>query len=219
MMRFLKEYVPQVLLIVFSVVLGLFLSEKIKERQDKQMAQQLVSHLKTEIEQCRETMLEWMPYHKNLKHKLDSLRVDDSFIKEFENDPSAIFEVAPRGFFNGKVTSVAWETALLNPAISEISYHQLRDFKSVYNQLDITFFDTTLSPMSDIMNLFTDPDFNAPNKSKQNLQAFSMSTQELIGREIDVIIYCNRALGDTLAEPYVVINQQLEERKQSQKNK
>ena len=218
MMRFLKEYVSQVLLIVFSVVLGLFLSEKIKERQDKQMAQQLISHLKTEIEQCRETMLEWMPYHQDLKDKLDSLRVDDSFIKEFEKDPSAVFEVAPRGFFNGKVTSVAWETALLNPAISEISYHQMRDFKNVYNQLDITFFDANRSPLQKMMDLALSFDFNTPNKSKQNLQAFSTSTQELIGREIDVIIYCNKALGDTLAEPYVVMNQQLEERKKSQKN-
>jgi len=218
MKKFLQVYVPQILLIVFSVVLGLFLSEKIKERQDKQMAQQLVSHLKTEIEQCRETMLEWMPYHQDLKNKLDSLRVDDSFIKEFEKDPSAIFKVAPRGFFNGKVTSVAWETALLNPAISEISYHQMRDFKNVYNQLDITFFDGNRSPLQKMMNLALSFDFNSLNKSKQNLQAFSSSTQELIGREIDVIIYCNKALGDTLAEPYVVMNQQLEERKKSQKN-
>ena len=147
MMKFLKEYVPQVLLIVFSVVLGLFLSEKIKERQDKQMAQQLVNHLNIELKQCREIMLEWMPYHQDFKHKLDSSIVEESFIKNFEQDYSVLFELAPNGFMGEQITSTAWETALLNPAISEISYHQLRDFNNCLLYTSPSPRDATLSRM------------------------------------------------------------------------
>lgn len=192
MKRFLKIYIPQILLIVFSVVLGLYLSEKINQRQDRQMAQQLVSYLKTEVKQCRETMLEWIPYHEKLKITIDSLIKDEAFIKQFEENPNALFYGADKGLFNGDITSTAWETALLNPAISEISYTQLKDFHKVYNQIDITF-----RPLEDMTDLVFSADFNAPNKSKQNLQVFSSLLWEMIGREKSLIFYCNEVLEDT----------------------
>jgi len=206
--KLLKEYIPQVLLIVFSVVLGLFLSERINKQQEKKMAKQLVSHLKTEVNQWRETMLDWMPYHKDLKNKVDSLRMNDQFIQSFEKNADVFRNLSTQGIFNGTVTSAAWETALLNPAISEISYAQLRDFSKVYTQID-----HTTKSLYDVNDLYMDVDINTKGKSRKNLKEFSMLMNEFIGRETRLIFYCNEALGDTLVDQEIFINKLLKNRK------
>lgn len=211
MKKLFQEYIPQVVLIVFSVVLGLFLSEEISKRQDKKMAEQLVGHLKKEISHNREEILEWMPYHYKLRNKLDSAIGEEVFIKSFINDPNVLFEHFDRGLFNGTINTAAWETAVLNPAVSEISYEQLTDFSKVYKQIDITYKPLLVR----LQDLTTAGDFNASESAAGNLQTLITLIQELAGREYSLLANCNMALGDTL-EPQNKIIGRLIKRKRKQ---
>jgi len=215
MKKFFTDYIPQVLLIVFSVVLGLFLSGKISERQDKKMAKQLVGHLKKEISHNREEILEWLPYHLKLRGKLDSARNDKNFLKKFITDQTALYELTDKGLFNGEINTAAWETAILSPAISEVSYEQLRDFSKVYKQIDITY-EPILNRAQDLL---TSSNFNTEENAKANLFTLRTLVQELAGREISLLTNCNVVFGDTLMLPNEVINKQLKERREKEKLK
>ncbi len=206
MKKFFREYVPQILLIVFSVVLGLYLNEKIQSRQDKRMAKQLVDQLRLEIKNNRATIIEWLPYHERAKAVIDSLKTEQKFIDSFVQDSRAIYQAAPRGLFNGELSKSAWETASLNPAMSEISYHNLRAYSKVYSQMDITF-----QPIEKLSELFLSKDFNAQDQVEHTLFSSSRLFRELIGREYRFLIYCNEALGDTLISQEVFIDSLLRE--------
>ena len=83
----------QVILIVFSVVLGLFLSERIEDRKNSQEAAKLMSKLKLELKENKKILDKWLPYHKNLIDSLNILVKDDQFVSDFINDKSRLYEV------------------------------------------------------------------------------------------------------------------------------
>jgi len=196
-----RLYLPQVLLIVFSVVLGLVLNDAIKKRQDRKMAIKIVNTLKGEIVECRESMLFWQPYHKGCKLKLDSLRKDKNFVSKFIESPTALSTIVPKGIYNGNISMTAWETAKISPVISQIDYKQLRELADVYNQIDVTF--STIGDLSDIV---FSSNFNGKDHAESNLQRLSLLLRELIGKEHRLIQNCNKVLGDTMQHPSIVID-------------
>lgn len=186
-----KDFLPQVLLIVFSVVLGLTLTKRIEKIQERKKANKLVSHLKEEIAWNRNEVLEWMPYHQDLKKAIDSVSKEDAFIQAFEENPLVLHSLAPSGLFNGSINTAAWETAKLSNSMSDIPYPILKDISKVYHQLGITF-----EPISDMGDMLMRADINAKGKSHGNLFTMSRQLRELVGREYRFLIYCNRVLGD-----------------------
>ena len=196
-----KEILPQILLIVFSVVLGLTLTKRIETIQTRKKADKLVIHLKEEIAWNRTQVLDWMPYHQKLKTAIDSVSKEPSFISAFEEDLFVLDSLASKGLFNGSINTAAWETAKLSNAMSEIPYTLLKDISKVYNQLG-----ATLDPIGDMGDLLMRSDVNAKGKSKGSLFTLSRQLRELIGREYRFLIYCNQVLGDTNGSDGAVID-------------
>jgi len=58
MKKILKEYIPQVILIVFSVVLGLYLNQIIVDRNENAKAKELVALVFEEINSNRALIAE-----------------------------------------------------------------------------------------------------------------------------------------------------------------
>ena len=113
----IKEYIAQFILIVFSVVLGLYLSERIEERKEMQESDDLLTTIKTEVKDNMDLMKYWAPYHEEIKDKLDTLSGDALFIEQFVNDRDILYErLLTRGNFMGRrPASDAWDIAKSHP--------------------------------------------------------------------------------------------------------
>lgn len=190
MITAIKTFFPQVLLIVFSVVLGLFLSNQIEKRAERKRADLIVENIKEEIEMNLKNLENWAPYHNKIRSSLDSLRGELTFIKEFESNAASLLKLATRGtLWGGEIYDSAWETAKLSPAISEVDYKDLSLISKVYRQQHGTF-----DPIGDISEILNSPFINSPERSEETLRLISRHLRELNGRETQLKKYYEQAL-------------------------
>lgn len=61
----IAKNITQLFLIVFSVVLGIFLSERIEEQKNKNEAAKLLSKVTSEVIENKKLVENWAPYHAN----------------------------------------------------------------------------------------------------------------------------------------------------------
>ncbi|MEM9328459.1 MAG: hypothetical protein AAGA85_22515 [Bacteroidota bacterium] len=185
-------YIVQLFLIVFSVVLGIFLSERIEESKEQKEAMQLLSRITSEVRENQKLLQEWSPYHAEIAQSLDSLSINEQFIEHFIDDKSALYEaVLTRGTFMGRMpSSDAWDIAKAHPLIVNFDYDQLLILSKIYNQQQSTF-----EPTDQLIEMFFSPDFNSSEKARPNLEQFRMRMQEIVGREMQLLNYFIEAEG------------------------
>ncbi len=178
----------QVLLIVFSVVLGLYLSERIEDRKNELEANKLLQKIKSELVNNKEILAYWVPYHEEILYKVDSLSGNEEFIEEFIRDKSALFEkVLTRGTFMGAAPSNdAWDIAKAHPLIVNLEYEELLIISKIYNQQKSTF-----EPSGKISDLFFSGSVNKRENAKENLEKFRNLLREIVSREFDLVSYYN----------------------------
>ena len=186
----LLNNVKQLLLIVFSVVLGIFLSERIEERKNDKEAALLLSKIKLEVNENRKLLAHWVPYHQDIVNRLDSLSHDEVFINNFIADKSTLFsEVISRGTIMGRTPSHdAWDIAKSHPLIVHFDYDDLLILSKIYHQQSKTY-----DSVPQLIELFLSADFNARDAAKPNLQAFKNYMWEIVGREIQLMDYFKQA--------------------------
>ncbi|MEM6517303.1 MAG: hypothetical protein AAF688_14050 [Bacteroidota bacterium] len=190
MKKSISNSLYQVFLIVFSVVLGLFLSERIEEFKNEREAENLLSKIKSEVNDNKALVENWAPYHQEIVKKLDSLSNDLAFIDEFSNNKVALFEKA---FTRGTLMSVmptneAWDIAKSNPLIVNLEYDQLLVLSKIYNQQELTF-----EPFTKISEVFLIPDFNSKSNARINMIKLKNLIREIAAREMTLINYFNQA--------------------------
>ena len=88
----IKQNLTRVILIVFSVVLGLYLSERIEERKQQREARELLAILKAEIQENIVILNEWVPYHQIISRRLDSLAQEPEFIEAFIESKEVFYD-------------------------------------------------------------------------------------------------------------------------------
>ncbi len=180
----------QLCLIVFSVVLGIYLSERIEERKNDKAAEELLSKVKSEINENRTIIEEWSPYHAEMARMVDSLVKEERFINAFIKDKSIFYStVVSKGTFMSRFpSSDAWDIAKAHPLIVNFDYDQVLMLSKIYNQQKSTF-----EPAQEISKIVFAPDFNAKEKAVPNLQEFHMNLREIASREFTLIEYLNEA--------------------------
>ena len=180
------ESIKQLFLIVFSVVLGLFLSERIEEGKKEKEAKLLLSKIKSEVNDNKKLLEYWVPYHREIVNRLDSLNDNEIFISNFIEDESALFEeVLTRGNIMGSSPSNdAWDIAKSHPLVVHFDYEELLILSKIYNQQASTY-----TPVPKIIELFLSADFNSKENAKPNLQTFKNRMQEVVSREIQLMSY------------------------------
>lgn len=186
MKKSIKNNITQLFLIVFSVVLGLYLSERIEERKNEKEAALLLSKIASEVNKNKELLEDWIPYHKKIFNRLDSLNNEESFIKSFIDDESVLFEeVITRGNLMGETPSdEAWDIAKSHPLIVHFDYDDLLILTRIYNQQAMTY-----EPVPKLIELFLSADFNSSENAKLNLQTFKNQMREVVSREIQLLYY------------------------------
>lgn len=184
--------ITQLFLIVFSVVLGIFLSERIEEQKNKNEAAKLLSKVTSEVLENKKLLEYWAPYHRDIAKNLDSLSNDDVFVENFINDKTVLFkEVLTKGTFMSRMpSSDAWDIAKAHPLIVNLDYDELLILSKIYKQQESTF-----EPTDDISEIFYSPDFNAREKAKSNLQSVNNRMREVASREKTLISYYKEAEG------------------------
>lgn len=184
-------YLSQILLIVFSVVLGLYLSERIEERKNQKSANELVAKIKAELTSNKELLDYWVPYHGEVISLLDSLSNEQNFINEFIKDKSMIFRAMEKGTIMGALpVNDAWEIAKSHPLIVNMDYDQLLLFSRIYNQQKSTY-----DPIYGLLELMRTPEFNAKETVKQGLEQFRTDIHEMYQRELQLLYYYEQ-IGD-----------------------
>jgi len=186
----IKQNITQVVLIVFSVVLGLYLSERIEERKNKQASDNLLEKIKLEVRDNIKLMKDWSVYHSEIYEKLDSLSTDDEFIEEFKKDKSILFEkIFTRGNFMGRFPSNdAWDIAKSHPLIVNFDYDKLLILSKLYNQQKRTF-----EPGFEMFEILSSNDVNTEKNVKSNLKSMVESMFELSARERQLLDYYEEA--------------------------
>ncbi|MEO1655580.1 MAG: hypothetical protein AAFU64_18705, partial [Bacteroidota bacterium] len=74
------EILIQFVLIVFSVVLGIYLSERIEEGKKRKESEELLAKIKSEVKDNIQLLEKWAPYHQKIHKNLDSLSKDSAFV-------------------------------------------------------------------------------------------------------------------------------------------
>ncbi|MEO1217926.1 MAG: hypothetical protein AAFY45_30640 [Bacteroidota bacterium] len=190
MRKSIQQNLKQLLLIVFSVVLGIFLSERIEERKKEREAALLLSKLKSEINDNKKLLEYWVPYHIEIVHRLDSLNKNEQFVRDFINDPSYLYNaVLTRGnLMSDSPSNDAWEIAKSHPLVVHFDYEDLLILSKIYNQQEGTY-----QSVPKLIELFLSADFNARGKAKQNLQSFRNQMREITSREVQLMNYFKEA--------------------------
>lgn len=190
MKKKLPEYLAQTVMIVFSVVLGLYLSERIAESKEKKASVQLLSLIKFEIGENEALLKDWHPYHIEIYNTFDSLYKSNDYLNEFiQNKNSLLEHVLTRGTFMRQMPSNdAWEISKSNPIISSIKYKDLLILSKLYKQQNLTF-----SPVEELFNLFNSPGVNSPQEAKSNLGIMKSHMHELVARERVLLSYYKEA--------------------------
>jgi len=181
MKKLLKEYVPQVLLIVFSVVLGMYLNQRLVNKNEQKDANELLELVLNEIENNQKIMEEWYPYHDSIKVNFDTLKDDDDFIKAFIKDKDTLFNTLfTRGSLMQQMPSnSAWQIAKSNPLISNIDYIDMQLLADVYNVQEFM-----LEPaFIKLMDLHYSAGVNRPEIAKENIHIMFFYMNETVGRE------------------------------------
>ena len=185
----MKDILTQFALIVFSVVLGLYLSERIEERKKRQESEELLATIKSELRDNIKLMEDWVPYHAEIKQKLDSLSKEPAFVQEFIDNRYVLFRLFTRGSFMKKFpTDDAWDIAKSHPLIVNVDYDKLLILSRVYSHQENAF-----EPGFKMFELLESKDVNVPEDAALNLELLSNRMHELVAREVDVLYFYGQA--------------------------
>ncbi len=186
----IKQHITQVILIVFSVVLGLYLSERIEERKNKKKSDHLLATIKSEVNDNIKLMEDWALYHQEINKNLDSLSKNKVFIAEFVKDKSVFLnKLLTRGTFMGRFpANDAWDIAKSHPLMVNIDYDKLLILSKTYSQQQLTF-----EPGSQMFEIYNSKDVNIEKDAKSNLELMSSRLNELVAREKQLIYYYKEA--------------------------
>lgn len=180
----------QLIMIVFSVVLGIMLSEYIEERKNEKEAELLMDKIKIEVLDNKILLEFYTPYHQEIVQSIDSLIYEDDFIKSFTKDVSALFENAlTKGNLMTRTPAEdAWDIAKSHPLVVHFEYEELLMLSRIYNQQKRTY-----ESVPKIIDLLLSSDFNEEEKAVNNLKAFKNLLREIASREEALLNYIYEA--------------------------
>lgn len=177
--------ITQVILIVFSVVLGLYLSERIEDKKNEKEATKLLSKIKSELRENKKILDYWVPYHEEKVKMIDSLSKSDIFIESFVNDKFNLYKIFDRGTIMAEMpANDAWDIAKSHPLIVNFEYDELLILSKIYRQQKSTY-----ESFPRFIELLLSPDLNTKENARPNLQLFKNQLQDITSRELQLVRY------------------------------
>jgi len=128
-----KEYLGESLLIIFSVVLALILTEVISKIHEHQETKQLLHDVREELTQNKIKTQEQFDYEMKVLGNIDSALKNPSFAKQIVSDGEFHLQlIAPNGVLYRYLYDVAWQVAKERGISSKISLKDLAALTHIY---------------------------------------------------------------------------------------
>ena len=132
--RNLREYIGESILIVFSVLLALILTEVINSFNERKQTRALLQDIRAELFHNKKVVDAQYHYHLSVIHTLDSAISHPEFARGFLVDGEINFEmIVPYGVLKGDLLAVAWDVAKSQNIASRTDIPTLELLTDIYN--------------------------------------------------------------------------------------
>ena len=129
-----KEYVGECLLIVFSVILALILTEVINNLNEKKKTAEVLHQLKEELTTNKRFEEEQYQYHSSVLKNIDTVLNNPAMAGKFINNGELHLKmIAPEGVLRHDLNDVAWQIAKQTDILSKIDFETYRLLTDCYN--------------------------------------------------------------------------------------
>ncbi|MGI8951686.1 MAG: hypothetical protein ACR2FN_08895 [Chitinophagaceae bacterium] len=141
-----KEYLGESLLIVFSVVLALGLTELFNKLHEQQQTKEILHQLREELIENKKSAAEQYAYHQQVFEIIDSAKNNLAFAKKFLDSGKVHLNIIfPKGAILHDLNDVAWQEAKQNNVVSKIDLGTYSLLTDIYdNQQRILNFEPSL---------------------------------------------------------------------------
>jgi hypothetical protein len=128
-----KEYLGESLLIVFSVLFALFLTEYFNKLHDRENTRNILRNVTDELTNNKKAIQAMLEYNLNVLNKIDSVLADKRLMDEIVvNDQFHLDKIAPMGVQFGDLDNEAWTIAINNNIMSKINVETITILSKVY---------------------------------------------------------------------------------------
>jgi hypothetical protein len=135
--RDLKEYLGESILIVFSVLLALFVTESINKLHERQKTKVLLKSIVNELNSNKKAIQEMQVYNLQVLSRIDSALTDKKFQRKIvSNDEFHITMIAPNGVLYRFLDNVAWTVAKNNDIMAKLDIESLSILTYIYEDQD-----------------------------------------------------------------------------------
>ncbi|HZY25323.1 MAG TPA: hypothetical protein VFE71_05815 [Bacteroidales bacterium] len=135
--RDLKEYFGESILIVFSVLLALFVTESINKLHERQKTKILLKSIVNELISNKKAIQEMQVYNLQVLSRIDSALKDKKFQRKIvSNDEFHITMIAPNGVLYRFLDNVAWTVAKNNDIMAKLDIESLSVLTYIYEDQD-----------------------------------------------------------------------------------
>lgn len=131
--RDLKEYLGESILIVFSVLLALFVTESINKLHERQKTKILLKSIVNELKINKKKIQEMQVYNLQVLKRIDSALTDKKFQKKIvSNDEFHLKMIAPDGILFRYLDDISWTVAKNNDIMTRLDIETLSILTKVY---------------------------------------------------------------------------------------
>lgn len=128
-----KEYLGESILIIFSVLLALILTEYFSNLHEKKETRELLDNIKTELIRNKQAEQEQYIYQKNALKAIDSALKTPAFQQKIlTNNEFHLAYIAPEGVVNRDLSTVAWEIAKSHNITTKVSFKLVAKLTDIY---------------------------------------------------------------------------------------
>ena len=132
--RNVKEYIGESLLIVFSVVLALILTEVINRFNERKETGELLKDVRAELIHNKKEVEDQYQYHLSILQNIDSALSHPEFAKQIITNGDINLElIIPHGVLKGELPEVAWEVAKSHNIASRTDIYTLALLTNIYH--------------------------------------------------------------------------------------
>jgi hypothetical protein len=129
-----KEYLGESLLIIFSVLLALILTEYINNLHEKENTRSIMKSIVAELKQNKTSLQEMNLYNLQVLNNIDSVIVNKKLQQQLvSNDAFHLKVIAPQGALYRYLDNEAWTIAKNNNIMSKLDVETLSVLTKVYD--------------------------------------------------------------------------------------
>jgi hypothetical protein len=192
----LRTALPKLLfesvLIVFSILLALSVSECSERSNRQERAEVALDNIRAEIASNAASLRRIVPYHQQMLARLDLLLADSASVLRSQGVIGTISRIAPEGLQPPTLGSTAWGIATTTDAISRIDYAQVYVLSRLY-QIQHMGVETTVPRLSEL--LLSRETFQTEQDPLPSLRLLQLILNELVTQEQFLLQRYTEVLG------------------------